>query len=60
VFATYVPNRPGETVDNLLSKGIVKLDPNKNAIPGPNFAQAHQAAAADTGPADAFLLSPPQ
>ena len=45
VFATYVPNRPGETVDNLLSKGIVKLDQNKNAIPGPNFAKAHQAAA---------------
>ena len=60
VFATYVPNRPGETVDNLLSKGIVKLDQNKNAIPGPNFAKAHQAAATDTGPADAFLLSPPQ
>ena len=39
VFATYVPNRPGETVDNLLSKGIVKLDQNKNAIPGPNFAE---------------------
>ena len=26
VFATYVPSRHGETVDNLLSKGIIKLD----------------------------------
>jgi len=60
VFATYQPTRPGESVDNLLSKGIVKLDPNKNAVPGPNFAKAHQAAATDTGTADAFLLSPPQ
>jgi phospholipase C len=60
VFATYVPSRPGESVFNLLSQGIVTLDQNKNAIPGPNFAKAHQAAAQDTGPADAFLLSPPQ
>jgi phospholipase C len=59
VFATYVPNRPGETVDNLLSKGIVKLDTNKNAIPGPNFKAAQQNSAQDTGPADSFLLSPP-
>ena len=60
VFATYVPKKAGESVDNLLSKGIIKLDSNKNAIPGPNFALAHQAAASDAGPADAFLLSPPQ
>src|SRR3984957_4206510 len=60
VPATYVPSRHGETVDNLLSKGIIKLDQNKNAIPGPNFEKAHQTAQADTGPADAFLLSPPQ
>ena len=60
VFATYVPGAKGETVDNLLSKGIIKLDSNKNAVPGPNFQKAHQTAAQDTGPADAFLLSPPQ
>jgi phospholipase C len=60
VFATYVPNKHGESVDNLLSKGIIRLDGNKNAIPGPNFEKAHQAAASDAGPADAFLLSPPQ
>src|SRR5208282_631302 len=36
VFATYVP-KPGQTINNLLSEGIVKLDANKNAIPGPNF-----------------------
>jgi len=60
VFATYVPNRSGESVMNLLSQGIVKLDQNKNAVPGPNFEKAHQAAATDTGLNDAFLLSPPQ
>jgi phospholipase C len=60
VFATYQPSKKGESVDNLLSKGIIALDQNKNAIPGPNFKKAHQAAAQDTGPADAFLLSPPQ
>src|SRR6202008_5084768 len=34
VFATYVP-KAGQSVDNLLSKGIIKLDAKKNAIPGP-------------------------
>src|ERR1700691_3181931 len=58
VFATYVPKK-GNTVDNLLSKGIIQLDTNKNAIPGPNFALAHQAAATDQGGKDSFLLSPP-
>jgi len=56
VFATYVPKN-GQTVDNLLSKGIIKLDANKNAIPGPNFEKAHQLAATDT---DTFLLDPPK
>ena len=60
VFATYVPERSGESVMNLLSQGIVKLDPSKNAIPGPNFEKAHQQAAMDNGPSDAFLLSPPK
>ena len=60
VFATYVPNRPGESVMNLLSQGIVKLDHEKNAVPGPNFEKAHQLSAKDTGPNDAFLLSPPK
>ena len=50
----------GQSVDNLLSKGIVTLDTNKNAVPGSNFALAHQAAAADLGGTDSFLLSPPQ
>ena len=59
VFATYVPKK-GETVNNLLSEGIIALDTNKNAIAGPNFAKAHQAAATDQGTADNFLLSPPQ
>jgi phospholipase C len=59
VFATYVP-KPGQTVNNLLSQGIIALDANKNAIPGPNFEKAHQLAAQDLGSQDAFLLSPPK
>ena len=59
VFATYQP-QPGQKVHNLLSEGIVKLDADKNAIAGPNFAKAQQLAATDTGPADTFLLSPPK
>jgi phospholipase C len=60
VFATYVPNRPGESVMNLLSQGIIKLDHGNNAVPGPNFEKAHQLSAKDNGPNDAFLLSPPK
>ena len=59
VFATYVP-KPGQTVHNLLSEGIIQLDANKNAIPGPYFRKAQQLAASDLGPQDAFLLSPPK
>ena len=59
VFATYIPQKKGETVDNLLSKGIITLDANHNAIPGPKFETAHQLAATDNGTTDSFLLSPP-
>src|ERR1700721_1131174 len=59
VFATYVPKR-GQTVHNLLSEGIIKLDANKNAIPGSNFHKAQQLSASDLGGQDAFLLSPPK
>jgi phospholipase C len=59
VFATYVPKQ-GQSVNNLLSQGIIKLDANKNAVAGPNFEKAHQLAAQDLGSADAFLLSPPK
>jgi phospholipase C len=59
VFATYVPKR-GQTVHNLLSEGIIQLDANKNAIPGPNFSKAQQLAASDQGGKDSFLLSPPK
>src|ERR1700749_703286 len=52
IFATYVPVK-GETVNNLLSEGIIKAD----GTPGPNFPKAEQKAASDTPP-DAFLLSP--
>jgi len=60
VFATYVPGEPGVTVNNLLSQKIIALDANKNAIPGQNWEKAHQLAAADKGPTDTFLLSPPK
>jgi len=59
VFATYLPTR-GQTVHNLLSEGIIQLDANKNAIPGPNFKKAQQLSASDLGSQDAFLLSPPK
>ena len=59
VFATYVPQR-GQTVHNLLSQGIIKLDANKNAIPGPNFNKAQQLSATDMGGQDTFLLNPPK
>lgn len=60
VFATYVPKKKGEKVDNLLSKGAIRLDANNNAIPGPNFNAVHQMAAQDNGSNDAFLLNPPK
>src|SRR5580698_7454711 len=59
VFATYVP-KGGQTVHNLLSEGIIQLDANKNAIPGPNFHKAQQLSASDLGGQDTFLLSPPK
>src|ERR1700674_5490974 len=37
IFATYKP-KPGESVNNLLSKGIV----NEDGTPGPNYSLAHQ------------------
>jgi phospholipase C len=62
VFATYVPKK-GESVDNLLSKGIITLDSKLNAVPGPHFHKAQQLAATDIGATtggDPFLLSPPK
>lgn len=52
VFATYKPVN-GQTVENLLSKGIVNAD----GTPGPNFALAAQFRAADTA-AQGYLLTP--
>ncbi len=52
VFATYKPKK-GESVANLLSKGIV----NEDGTPGPNFALAAQSSAID-GSDDGFRLSP--
>ncbi|HWI28468.1 MAG TPA: alkaline phosphatase family protein [Stellaceae bacterium] len=51
VFATFVPP-PGQTVDNLLSKGIVKRD----GSPGPNFALAAQRMASPDG---RYQVTPP-
>ncbi len=48
VFATYKPKN-GQTVDNLLSKGII----NEDGTPGPNFALATQYTAIDGNPAPA-------
>ena len=59
VFATYKP-KGGQTVHNLLSEGIIQLDPNNNAIPGPHFDKAQQLSALDVGSQDSFLLSPPK
>jgi phospholipase C len=59
VFATYLP-KSGDSVDNLLSKGIIALDANKRAVPGPHFERAQQLAARDEGSTDTFLLNPPQ
>jgi phospholipase C len=55
VYATYVP-KSGDSINNLLSEGIIQLDSNKNAVPGPNFNNAQQFFATDT---DTFLLAPP-
>src|SRR5246127_217884 len=52
VFATYKP-RHGESVSNLLSKGIVKED----GTPGRNFSLASQSSATDSTP-DKYRLSP--
>ena len=52
VFGTYVPP-PGQSISNLWSKGIVKL----NGAPGPNFANAAQYQAQDLAPA-LFSISP--
>jgi phospholipase C len=45
VFATYKP-KLGQSVDNLLSKGII----NPDGSPGPNFAMATQFSAVDSNP----------
>jgi phospholipase C len=50
IFATYKPKN-GETVDNLLSKGIIKAD----GTPGPNYSFSTQFSAMDS---DVFSISP--
>ncbi|MEA2741325.1 MAG: hypothetical protein QOH05_4632, partial [Acetobacteraceae bacterium] len=51
VFGTYQPTH-GQTVNNLLSEGIVKAD----GTPGPNYSKAAQKQATDT---TTYQLSPP-
>jgi hypothetical protein len=52
LFGGYQPRR-GQAVSNLLSKGII----NKDGSPGPNFDQAAQQIADNTGPAE-YSLKP--
>jgi phospholipase C len=52
IFATYKPNA-GESVNNLLSEGIIKED----GTPGPHYSRAHQFSADVTG-SPVFELSP--
>ena len=52
IFATYKP-KPGETVDNLLSKEIINADGSA----GPNFSLAVQYSAVDTH-SDKYQVSP--
>ena len=52
IFATYKP-KAGESVNNLLSEGIVKED----GTPGPHYSRAHQFSADVTG-SPVFELSP--
>jgi phospholipase C len=51
VYATYKP-KTGESVSNLLSKGIIKVD----GTPGPNYSVAAQYSAMDT---TTYAISPP-
>ena len=57
VYATYKP-KSGETVSNLLSKGIIKED----GTPGPNYSLAAQYSAVDstTVGAGTYAISPPE
>ena len=52
IFATYKPKN-GQTVDNLLSKGIV----NEDGTPGPNYSEALQYSAIDNHK-DGYQISP--
>src|ERR1700686_1012989 len=52
IYATYKP-KSGESVDNLLSKGIV----NEDGTPGPNFALSLQYSAVDTHK-DGYQINP--
>ena len=53
LYGTYEPVRPGQTVANLLSKGIVKPD----GSPGPRFALAAQHTASVR---ERYLVTPPR
>ncbi len=57
VFATYKP-KTGETVSNLLSKGII----NEDGTPGPNYSLSAQYSAVDstTVGSGTYAISPPE
>jgi len=57
VFATYQP-KPGETVSNLLSKGIINID----GTPGPNYSLSAQYSAVDSASSanGLFAIHPPE
>jgi len=63
VFATYKPTN-GQTVDNLLSRKIIKPDDasDGNFVPGPNFSEAEQVNAdpftRDSDDSDKYSISP--
>jgi phospholipase C len=52
LFATYTP-KSGETINNLLSEGIVNAD----GTPGPNFSKAAQYQATNTSPST-YMIAP--
>ncbi|HEX3543588.1 MAG TPA: alkaline phosphatase family protein, partial [Candidatus Acidoferrum sp.] len=63
IFATYKPTN-GQTVDNLLSRKIIKPDGTSdgNFVPGPNFSEAGQVNAdpftRDSDDSDKYSISP--
>ena len=60
VFATYVPNQPGETVNNLLSRASSGWIPTRTRFRDPTSQRRIRPPRRIPAPSDPFLLSPPQ